>query len=50
MVIIPVNFTLIQILEVNIMREESQHHIMEEEKGLAFYFIFTLGPTKANSL
>lgn len=32
------------------MRKESQHHIMEEEKGLAFYFIFTLGLGKANSL
>lgn len=25
------------------MRKESQHHIMEGKKGLAFYFIFTLG-------
>lgn len=29
------------------MRKESQHHIMEEEKGLAFYFIFTPGIRKA---
>lgn len=32
------------------MSKKSQHGITEEEKGLAFYFIFTLGLRKANSL